>query len=226
MIALLKNDSITKIDQTVKENLDDTSRRIPPYVYQMVEQEQRCVNFWIPLLLLGNDGTGLEVLEVSVRDPLIFGLGADLACRFALGDGRKGDDSDGVYSVKWYKDGEEFYRSVFIVVYVYSIEPRPPERTQSPPVKGLLKKTPKFRPPPPAAPSFSCGSAPRVGLSPSLSSSISPTLDDQRAESVVSDRAKVLGQPKECRRERDTWNSIILLQYMLRPTCRIGSGPQ
>ncbi len=45
-----------------------------------------------------NDGTppeahsasaGLEVREISAREPLIFGLGAELGCHFGWGDGRR-----------------------------------------------------------------------------------------------------------------------------------------
>ena len=42
-------------------------------------------------------------------DPFIFGSAADLGCRFAWDTKRNGDERN-LYSIKWFKDNEEFYR--------------------------------------------------------------------------------------------------------------------
>jgi len=44
----------------------------------------------------------LEVTSVSVPNPLVAGVGADLTCEHR--------PRMELYSVKWFKDGKEFYR--------------------------------------------------------------------------------------------------------------------
>ena len=49
-------------------------------------------------------GTGsLKMLNVSVPSHLLYGHSASLHCNFDL-------EGSTLYSVKWYKNGEEFYR--------------------------------------------------------------------------------------------------------------------
>ncbi|XP_022815039.1 uncharacterized protein LOC111348605 [Spodoptera litura] len=50
--------------------------------------------------------TSLELLELRVPAHVALGTRAALACRWALGP------ADVLYSVKWYKDGKEFFRHV------------------------------------------------------------------------------------------------------------------
>ena len=55
-----------------------------------------------------NDGT-VEIRHLSLPDPFILGSGGDLSCDVTSGGSSKAIE-DKVYSVKWYKDGREFYR--------------------------------------------------------------------------------------------------------------------
>lgn len=48
----------------------------------------------------------MELLELRVPAHVALGTRAALACRWALGP------ADVLYSVKWYKDGKEFFRHV------------------------------------------------------------------------------------------------------------------
>lgn len=48
----------------------------------------------------------LELLELRVPAHVPLGTRAQLSCRWALGP------ADVLYSVKWYKDGREFFRHV------------------------------------------------------------------------------------------------------------------
>ncbi|XP_063893622.1 uncharacterized protein LOC110384456 [Helicoverpa armigera] len=50
--------------------------------------------------------TSLELLELRVPAHVALGTRASLSCRWALGP------ADVLYSVKWYKDGKEFFRHV------------------------------------------------------------------------------------------------------------------
>ncbi|KAJ8721608.1 hypothetical protein PYW07_002383 [Mythimna separata] len=50
--------------------------------------------------------TSLELLELRVPAHVALGTRAALSCRWALGP------ADVLYSVKWYKDGKEFFRHV------------------------------------------------------------------------------------------------------------------
>lgn len=50
--------------------------------------------------------TGLELLELRVPAHVPLGTRASLYCRWKLGP------TDVLYSVKWYKDGKEFFRHV------------------------------------------------------------------------------------------------------------------
>ncbi|XP_026732527.1 uncharacterized protein LOC113497254 [Trichoplusia ni] len=50
--------------------------------------------------------TSLELLELRVPAHVALGTRASLSCRWALGP------ADVLYSVKWYKDGREFFRHV------------------------------------------------------------------------------------------------------------------
>lgn len=50
--------------------------------------------------------TGLELLELRVPAHVPLGTRASLSCRWKLGP------TDVLYSVKWYKDGKEFFRHV------------------------------------------------------------------------------------------------------------------
>lgn len=50
--------------------------------------------------------TSLELLELRVPAHVPLGTRAQLSCRWALGP------ADVLYSVKWYKDGREFFRHV------------------------------------------------------------------------------------------------------------------
>lgn len=47
--------------------------------------------------------TGLRLLEVRIPNYVIKGATAQLECLYDL-------DGEALYSVKWYKDGNEFYR--------------------------------------------------------------------------------------------------------------------
>ncbi|XP_073949474.1 beaten path IIIc [Choristoneura fumiferana] len=59
------------------------------------------------LILLYREGAScLELLELRVPAHVPLGTRAALACRWALGP------TDVLYSVKWYKDGKEFFRHV------------------------------------------------------------------------------------------------------------------
>lgn len=58
------------------------------------------------LFLLFTDLTNsLHISEIRVPKHVVTGADAQLDCRYDLG-------GDALYSVKWYKDGNEFYRYV------------------------------------------------------------------------------------------------------------------
>lgn len=61
----------------------------------------------LTFLLLCQDGAvSLELLELRVPTHVPLGARASLSCRWQLGP------ADVLYSVKWYKDGKEFFRHV------------------------------------------------------------------------------------------------------------------
>ncbi|XP_045534534.1 uncharacterized protein LOC106714087 [Papilio machaon] len=62
--------------------------------------------FTVMLLCKGYIVTGLELLELRVPAHVPLGTRASLSCRWKLGP------TDVLYSVKWYKDGKEFFRHV------------------------------------------------------------------------------------------------------------------
>ncbi|XP_021201373.3 uncharacterized protein LOC110384419 [Helicoverpa armigera] len=62
---------------------------------------------YVAMLLAREYGvTSLELLELRVPAHVALGTRASLSCRWALGP------ADVLYSVKWYKDGKEFFRHV------------------------------------------------------------------------------------------------------------------
>ncbi|PZC85130.1 hypothetical protein B5X24_HaOG202894 [Helicoverpa armigera] len=68
-----------------------------------------CVHFlWIVFidLIFIDRLISLELLELRVPAHVALGTRASLSCRWALGP------ADVLYSVKWYKDGKEFFRHV------------------------------------------------------------------------------------------------------------------
>ncbi|XP_023031231.1 uncharacterized protein LOC6641605 [Drosophila willistoni] len=67
-----------------------------------------CLNLLAALLVIGalKDFTvGLRLVEVRIPNYVIKGSAAQLECMYEL-------DGEALYSVKWYKDGNEFYRYV------------------------------------------------------------------------------------------------------------------
>ncbi|XP_042243410.1 uncharacterized protein LOC121880314 [Homarus americanus] len=74
-----------------------------------------CVLF---LLALTRPGTGLSILETVIPVYKIRGEDAVLNCHYDL-------EGEPLYSVKWYKDDEEFYRYMPGSVQTQSIFPRP-----------------------------------------------------------------------------------------------------
>ncbi|XP_040575853.2 uncharacterized protein [Lepeophtheirus salmonis] len=59
--------------------------------------------FTICLVINIPENRGIKMLRVSVPDPLILGSAADLFCDFDM-------EGAQLYSVKWYKNGKEFFR--------------------------------------------------------------------------------------------------------------------
>ena len=58
----------------------------------------------------GNNGT-VEIRSLVLPSPFILNSGGDLVCDVIFFGGVRGEAiEDRVYSVKWYKDGHEFYR--------------------------------------------------------------------------------------------------------------------
>ncbi|XP_068632679.1 uncharacterized protein [Battus philenor] len=74
----------------------------------MTSHHGHAVTFGLTVLLLckGYVVTGLELLELRVPAHVPLGTRASLSCRWKLGP------TDVLYSVKWYKDGKEFFRHV------------------------------------------------------------------------------------------------------------------
>lgn len=71
---------------------------------------------WLFMALIGmslfSENTGkLQILEMRIPDPFIFGASAELVCDFGW-DKSEVQQGRHLYSVKWYKDGEEIYRFV------------------------------------------------------------------------------------------------------------------
>ncbi|XP_062130107.1 uncharacterized protein LOC133841542 isoform X2 [Drosophila sulfurigaster albostrigata] len=67
-----------------------------------------CFHFVVVLLIVGtlkDFTTGLRLVEVRIPNYVIKGASAQLECLYDL-------DGEALYSVKWYKDGNEFYRYV------------------------------------------------------------------------------------------------------------------
>ncbi|XP_034098420.1 uncharacterized protein LOC117563956 isoform X1 [Drosophila albomicans] len=67
-----------------------------------------CFHFVAVLLIVGtlkDFTTGLRLVEVRIPNYVIKGASAQLECLYDL-------DGEALYSVKWYKDGNEFYRYV------------------------------------------------------------------------------------------------------------------
>ncbi len=73
--------------------------RSPPDLDSLpLKKKSRNHSYFSTFFPENNDGTppeahsasaGLEVREISAREPLIFGLGAELGCHFGWGDGRR-----------------------------------------------------------------------------------------------------------------------------------------
>lgn len=61
--------------------------------------------FLIRLFCLFSDAYGLTLIEVRIPNHMVRDQSARLECHFDL-------DGEVLYSVKWYKDGNEFYRFI------------------------------------------------------------------------------------------------------------------
>jgi hypothetical protein len=56
---------------------------------------------------------------MRVPNPFLFGSGAELACRYSWDDDQGGGGGGAkrhLYSTKWFKDNEEFYRLGLTIV--------------------------------------------------------------------------------------------------------------
>ncbi len=70
---------------------------------------EQALNFCPQFLFAENTGK-LHIEDLRVPNPFIFGSAAELRCEYSWGDGRGAGGDDGIYSIKWFKDSEEFYR--------------------------------------------------------------------------------------------------------------------
>ncbi|XP_072938570.1 uncharacterized protein [Epargyreus clarus] len=85
----------------------NSSERRGEWQFDMGSRVRSRALLLVLLLVCGEYGvSSLELLELRVPTHVPLGTRATMSCRWALGP------SDVLYSVKWYKDGKEFFRHV------------------------------------------------------------------------------------------------------------------